>query len=271
MSQSPPQTTRLEPRQRRPGEEVARRNDWYIDDQHAIQLGSAGRRALIEARWDVLRQEIALWSESAARSGSGDMNVLDAGCGDGINLIGLTKALQSVGLPANLFGTDYNTLRAGRSLELGEARGICGASLLALPFADATFDIILCNHVLEHIPEDTQALSELRRVLRPGGLMLIGVPNEGCALAWLRNHVLQPSILKTTDHLHFHTAASLRDRIEGAGMSVQRIHREGFFVPHLRVTGYLVERGWGRSIMDGARALVPSQAAGLIAVARRER
>ena len=46
------------------------------------------------------------------------------------------------------------------------------------PFDDASFDWILCNHVLEHIPNDTKAMQELYRVLKPGGIALLQVPLE---------------------------------------------------------------------------------------------
>lgn len=50
------------------------------------------------------------------------------------------------------------------------------ASLTALPFAHDTFDLIVCFHVLEHIPDDARAMRELARVLRPGGLAIVQVP-----------------------------------------------------------------------------------------------
>ncbi|MEM9143870.1 MAG: methyltransferase domain-containing protein [Bacteroidota bacterium] len=52
------------------------------------------------------------------------------------------------------------------------------ADICDLPFADASFDVILCNHVLEHIPDDTKALQELYRVLRPGGWGIFQVPQD---------------------------------------------------------------------------------------------
>lgn len=50
------------------------------------------------------------------------------------------------------------------------------ADICDLPFADASFDWVLCNHVLEHIPNDTKAMEELFRVLKPGGTALLQVP-----------------------------------------------------------------------------------------------
>jgi len=46
----------------------------------------------------------------------------------------------------------------------------------ALPFEDGTFDAVICNHVLEHVPDDAKAMSELRRVLKPGGWAMLQVP-----------------------------------------------------------------------------------------------
>lgn len=48
--------------------------------------------------------------------------------------------------------------------------------LTAIPHPDASFDVIYCSHVLEHIPDDRQAMHELRRILRPDGWALIDVP-----------------------------------------------------------------------------------------------
>lgn len=52
------------------------------------------------------------------------------------------------------------------------------ADICNLPFADNSFDVILCNHVLEHIPNDTMALKELYRVLKPGGWGVFQIPQD---------------------------------------------------------------------------------------------
>ena len=52
------------------------------------------------------------------------------------------------------------------------------ADICALPFNDKSFDVILCNHVLEHIPDDTKAMQELYRVLRPGGWGVFQIPQD---------------------------------------------------------------------------------------------
>ena len=52
------------------------------------------------------------------------------------------------------------------------------ADICNLPFKDNEFDVILCNHVLEHIPDDTKAMQELYRVLKPGGFGVFQIPQD---------------------------------------------------------------------------------------------
>ena len=52
------------------------------------------------------------------------------------------------------------------------------ADICNLPFADNSFDVLLCNHVLEHIPDDTKAMQELYRVLKPGGWGIFQIPQD---------------------------------------------------------------------------------------------
>ena len=52
------------------------------------------------------------------------------------------------------------------------------ADICDLPFKDNEFDIIFCNHVLEHIPDDTKAMQELFRVLKPGGFGVFQIPQD---------------------------------------------------------------------------------------------
>ncbi|QCE41678.1 class I SAM-dependent methyltransferase [Psychroserpens sp. NJDZ02] len=52
------------------------------------------------------------------------------------------------------------------------------ADICNLPFEDNTYDVILCNHVLEHIPDDTKAMQELFRVMKPGGYGVFQIPQD---------------------------------------------------------------------------------------------
>jgi ubiquinone/menaquinone biosynthesis C-methylase UbiE len=91
-----------------------------------------------------------------------ETRVLDAGCGEGVLVDEYRDRLAIVGLDAN-----YASER------------VTQGSLTALPFPDASFDRALCLDVLEHLQyeEQPRALAELFRVLRPGGELLVSIPN----------------------------------------------------------------------------------------------
>ena len=80
------------------------------------------------------------------------------------------------------------------------------ADICALPFEDNSYDLILCNHVLEHIPDDTQAMRELFRVLKKGGCLIAQVPlDEGRAESFEDDSITDPKertrIFGQYDHL----------------------------------------------------------------------
>jgi SAM-dependent methyltransferase len=98
-----------------------------------------------------------------------DARVLDAGCGSGRTLQELVDYGTAVsGIELN---PDAAALAQGRAL--GEVRV---GRLEELPWEDATFDLITCLDVIEHVRDDVAALTELWRVCRPGGWLLVTVP-----------------------------------------------------------------------------------------------
>ncbi len=72
----------------------------------------------------------------------------------------------------NLKNLDYTTT------DLESPLADVKADICNLPFNDNEFDIILCNHVLEHIPDDIKAMQELYRVLKPGGMGIFQIPQD---------------------------------------------------------------------------------------------
>jgi SAM-dependent methyltransferase len=98
--------------------------------------------------------------------------ILDLGCGTGGVLAHLGEFGTALGLdPAP---------EAARYCKRRDVPMVVGSGL-ALPFADASFDAILAQDVIEHVPDDVALLREVQRVLRPGGVLLVTVP----ALPWL--------------------------------------------------------------------------------------
>ena len=75
-----------------------------------------------------------------------------------------------------VLGTFALMIEAGELPAATTQVAVMRGDALALPFADDTFDRVICSEVMEHIPNDVGAMAELTRVLRPGGTMAITIP-----------------------------------------------------------------------------------------------
>jgi SAM-dependent methyltransferase len=99
--------------------------------------------------------------------------ILDAGCGSGRNMVELDR-----------YGTVTGIELADASIAVARARGageVVAGSVLEMPFEDDAFDLAVSLDVIEHLEDDVAALCELRRVVAPGGSLLVTVP----AYQWL--------------------------------------------------------------------------------------
>lgn len=112
--------------------------------------------------------------------------VLDLGCGFGRHAFeAARRGAHVVALDAGREEVDGVAATFAAMVEAGELTNnaplsaVVQGDALHLPFANGTFDRVICSEVLEHIPDDVEAMSELARVLRPGGTMAITVPRFG--------------------------------------------------------------------------------------------
>lgn len=76
-----------------------------------------------------------------------------------------------------LAGTDLNLEIMSNALPLLNEAKPCDLNRDALPWADATFDVVVCNEIIEHIFDTDRLLEEMHRVLKPGGKLIISTPN----------------------------------------------------------------------------------------------
>lgn len=158
-------------------------------------------------------------------------NILDCGCGDGLYL----SVIKGLG-KYKVFGFDLNK----RSLALAQgAMNVSGiplvqGSICSLPFKDRMFDKIFCSEVLEHVPDDGMALSEIHRVLKDNGRLAITVPNHNYPFLWDPLNWLMEAV---TDrhiksgfwagiwnmHLRLYYPEQIEDAVKKAGFKVTSI------------------------------------------------
>lgn len=195
--------------------------------------------------------------------------VLDCGCGMGFHLFALARLrrLDLVGLDADPERLAWaRRERVPGELVLGDAE--------RLPFADESFDGVLMSEVLEHLPDDAGALAEVRRVLKPGGVLAVSVPHARYPFWWdpisaaLERLGRRPPrrgriVGIWTNHLRLYTPDEVAGRVERAGLAVERVEETTHYCfPFIHFLVY----GLGKPLVE--RNLLP---AGLRASADRFR
>jgi SAM-dependent methyltransferase len=151
-----------------------------------------GRRRVL----DVLMRSLPL--ASGAR-------ILDAGCGSGRNMVDLQNYGEVTGIELS-----PPSVQAARAREVGE---VVEGSVLEMPFADASFELAVSLDVIEHLQDDVGALRELRRVVAPGGRLLVTVP--AYQWLWSRHDVIN-------HHHRRYNSTTLLSAAQSAGWRAER-------------------------------------------------
>lgn len=140
------------------------------------------------------------------------VKILDAGCGAG----GTMEYMSRYG---SVIGVDISQKMVEHCRNMGMP--VYCTSVSELPFPDKEFDLVFCLDVLEHIPDEKQALKELIRVVRPGGIMVFTVP----AFTWLWGH---HDILN--NHCRRYNFGELPGLLANCDLSIERVTYFNFFL-----------------------------------------
>jgi len=142
-----------------------------------------------------------------------------------------------------IFGTRYVTA------DLHSPLADIKADITALPFEDNLFDVIFCNHVLEHIPDDRKAMGELYRVLKPGGFGIVQVPLDPT-----RKHTFEDPTI--TDPKQRAELFGQYDHVRVYGQDFfDRLRHAGFIVHPLAVNDLFSEEEIKRYALDSAEII----------------
>jgi SAM-dependent methyltransferase len=155
--------------------------------------------------------------------------VLDGGCGRGFMLNFLRAVSDCMLVGAEL---EYRHLRIAHERLADLAIHLLNGDLYHLPFADNSFDKAILAEVLEHLADDRAGLAEVVRITRPGGSIVISVPNANYPLWWdpinktletlLDTHIARGPLAGIwTDHVRLYTLDDLLALVEEEGLQVE--------------------------------------------------
>jgi ubiquinone/menaquinone biosynthesis C-methylase UbiE len=147
--------------------------------------------------------------------------IVDVGCDRGI----IKRFIPPIH-GARWIGLDIDTQRPNVELAKYDER-IQADFDEGLPVPDATADIAICSHVLEHLPRPDFTLGEIFRILKPGGLLLVGVPTAPKFIARLREKQFRKQLADGRrvlgQHIHVFDRERLTDLAERTGFVVEYV------------------------------------------------
>lgn len=159
-----------------------------------------------------------------------DARILDCACGRGFYLNMIRRVSQCA--LAGLELEDEIIRKAQRNV--GHLPGITltRGNIYALPFPDNWFDGVILSEILEHVDDDVAGLREARRVLKPGGVVAITVPNANYPFWWDPINKTLETLFRTkirrgplagiwANHVRLYTREQLRTAVERAGFAVE--------------------------------------------------
>ena len=122
--------------------------------------------------------------------------ILDIGCGAGYFLNLIRGVYHAKGFEPTVVGADISAYQVSYMAERMRREGIPRVIAVTgngeyLPFADESFDLVTCSEVIEHIQNPRRALTEMRRVLKPDGMLLLSTPSMSAQKGW--GYVLLPA------------------------------------------------------------------------------
>jgi len=154
--------------------------------------------------------------------------ILDMGCGEGRHTAALLHGHRGICIAAD---RDHTTLVTCREKLIfheqltgkqGPPWAVSAADITDLAFKTDTFDGVICSEVLEHIVDDERAVSELARVIKPGGNLAVSVPRFWPEkVCWLLS---EEYFNANQGHVRIYTKTEIQKKIEATGFDLVKTH-----------------------------------------------
>ncbi len=189
-------------------------------------------RFLFQPSYRMFLEELQNWRGNTTKP----FDLLDIGCGTGT----FDAMLAASPLPARIVGLDYAeamcqvaSTKAHKAGVADQIRYVNGDSQ-HLPFADGSFDAVTCSNSFHHYPHQQQVVHEIRRLLRPGGRLMLIDGFRDNIIGWIAFDVIIGHVEKEVHHA---TWARIHEYFVQAGFREIRRRKFSFWMPGLLTVG----------------------------------
>jgi 2-polyprenyl-3-methyl-5-hydroxy-6-metoxy-1,4-benzoquinol methylase len=188
-------------------------------------------------------------------------HVLDVGCAEGAFSAAVKERTR-----AEVWGIEYNPEAGERARQVIDRVLVGDANEKIAELPDGYFDAIICNDVLEHLIDPAATLQQLRRKLKPGGVVVASIPNIRflpalSQIVFRRDFPQEDSGIFDRTHLRFFTRKAIVRMFEGSGFTVQRIKGINAYMPFYGVLLAVLTFGYFADVFYLQYACVAAPAA----------
>jgi len=158
-----------------------------------------------------------------------DGRLVDVGCGSAMYAAHISRLNHSAFMGIDISSSILQASgRKFTALEQASCLGLVQGDAAQLPLASNTFDLILCAHTLEHLPDDGAAIAEFQRIIRRGGYVWIVVPNPVKDMV----NIFRPlqRRLDKLGHLREYSTHDMVELLSSHGFEVQRVYCSEFIL-----------------------------------------
>ncbi len=186
------------------------------------------------ARYSMYWWSNRFYATLARRHGKRGGRLLEIGSGMG-HLVGqLEDSFETVGI-------DVNHWAVRQSKDIARQTALQTASAEVLPFREASFEVVIIKHIVEHLQDPEKAIREIGRVTAPGGILILSTPNLDSLLKpWKGERWIG---YQDPTHISLRKPAEWLETIRGAGFRLKRAFADGFWdVPYIPLVPNLIQK-----------------------------
>lgn len=152
--------------------------------------------------------------ESATDRAGAAPRILDLACGEGVITAQIHKHLPD----AELYGIDYALTAIEAAARRGDPIHYAVGDAYQLPYAAGFFDVIVCNNIWEHVPDPLRLLAGVKKVLKPGGHVIISTPSRYRFRNMVRVCLGLPVVFLSTYHVTEYSVGQVLEQLRWGGM-----------------------------------------------------
>jgi 2-polyprenyl-3-methyl-5-hydroxy-6-metoxy-1,4-benzoquinol methylase len=196
-----------------PPEKLVANDEYAESDPYTVEqnITSEFHRRRTKLTVDLVREAVSLRQNTP--------QILDLGCGQGHITENIRQSLKG----AEITGLDYSISAIEYATEHFPQIDFAVGDAYDSPYATGYFDVVVCNNLWEHVPDPLFLLSRIRRIIKPGGYIIVSTPSRyrvGNMVRILRG---KPVVFMSRHHVTEYTVGQVKEQLRYGGFEVRRI------------------------------------------------